>query len=188
MKVCNTCGKTRALCEFHKAGGGKRRADCKDCRANGNARTNPKGNAVSRLAYTLVGGSRAFYDMPTGERASVRQQAMELYEAGRDFVSAANARQVRQDGFVYVIGHPRLLGVKIGRAFDPESRLRSYQTGCPHREYKLHFVSKYSSDCVALERQVHKALDTRRMDGEWFNVYVEEAIRAINAVQTGGEV
>jgi hypothetical protein len=170
MKTCTKCGETLPLCEFHKSNG-KRRADCKKCyNASNNAKKNSRSNAISRLAYTLVGGSRAFYELSKEERQRVRAQATSLWNDGRDFVSASNARKVRTDGFVYIISHPRLPGVKIGRAFDPTSRLNNYQTGCPNRAYKLDYVSPYVQDCPTLERSIHDVLEADRMSGEWFNV------------------
>jgi hypothetical protein len=83
---------------------------------------------------------------------------------------------------VYVIGHSCLQGVKIGRAFDPESRLKNYQTGCPNREYVLHYISDYSDDCVDLEKRVHQYLDPVRLQGEWFGCTPEQAMEAIKRV------
>ena len=179
MKTYNTCGKTKPLCDYHKAGNGVRRADCKVCRTANNVRNNPKGNAVSRLAYTLAGGSRAFYGLTTAQRLELREKAAGLYDAGKDFTSAVQARQSRPDGFVYIIGHKCLDGLKIGRAFDPESRLKNYQTGCPNREYVIHYVSEYSTNCVDLERLVHTILDPVRLQGEWFGCTVAQARAAI---------
>jgi hypothetical protein len=179
MKECITCNKVKPLCDYHKAGNGVRRADCKVCRASNNVRNNPKGNAVSRLAYTLAGGSRSFYELPAEQRLELRTRAASLYDAGKDFTSAVQARQSRPDGFVYIIGHKCLSGLKIGRAFDPESRLKNYQTGCPNREYVIHYISEYNDDCVALEKRVHQLLDPVRLQGEWFGCTVEQARGAI---------
>lgn len=168
MKTCSKCGQTLPLCDFHKSNG-KRRADCKKCYKVNNDRKNDRSNAISRLAYTISGGSREFYLMSKEDRQRVRTQATSLFMDGRDFVSAESARKVRADGFVYIIGHPKLTGVKIGRAFDPASRLRGYQTGCPQRAYELLYVSPYVADCPELERSVHDVLEADRLSGEWFN-------------------
>lgn len=133
-------------------------------------RRNPKLNTVSRMAYRMAGGTTAFYEMDKEVRLAIRAQARELYEIGLTFSSAEEAEEVRSDGFLYIIAHPRLPGMKIGRAFNPESRLRSYQTGCPERAYELLHVSPYFEDCVTLEKMVHAALSLHRLEGEWFNV------------------
>lgn len=179
MKTCSKCGQTLPLCEFHKSNG-KRRADCKKCyNAGNNAKKNARSNAISRLAYTIVGGSKSFYALSKEERQRVRAQATSLWLDGRDFVSAASARKTRTDGFVYIISHPKLTGVKIGRAFDPLSRLRGYQTGCPQRAYELSYTSPYVADCPELERSVHDVLEADRLEGEWFNVTPEFAAAII---------
>lgn len=178
MKRCTKCSKLKMDDQFHMSNG-KRRADCKDCYKSNNRRKNPRSNAISRISYMIAGGSRAFYALGGPERAAIRTQATSLHEAGHDFVTAVQARKTRVDGFVYVITHARLDGVKIGRAFDADSRLKSYQTGCPRREYKLAYVSPYSEDCVALEKAVHALLDDHRLEGEWFNLTPQEAAEAV---------
>lgn len=59
--------------------------------------------------------------------------------------------------------------MKIGKARDPEQRLRDLQTGCP---YQLKIIAKIKcrSDRHALEveRLAHKYFDRYRMRGEWF--------------------
>ena len=83
MKTCSKCGQTLPLCEFHKSNG-KRRADCKKCyNAGNNAKKNARSNAISRLAYTIVGGSKSFYALPKEERQRVRAQATSLWLDGR---------------------------------------------------------------------------------------------------------
>lgn len=72
--------------------------------------------------------------------------------------------------------------MKIGRAFDADSRHNGYQTGSPYRDYELAFVGDYFEDCVAQEKRVHAMLAEHRLQGEWFAVSLEQAIRAISSV------
>lgn len=54
--------------------------------------------------------------------------------------------------------------IKIGRAVDPESRLRQLQTGTPER-LRLLAVVAGSRD---LESDIHRRLAAHRRSGEWF--------------------
>jgi hypothetical protein len=94
----------------------------------------------------------------------------ELQAAGKTFASAEDARKTRTDGFVYVISHPRLPGVKVGKAFDADRRLATYQTGCPERAYRLEYVSDYCEDAQAVESLAMNGLADARLEGEWFDI------------------
>lgn len=72
--------------------------------------------------------------------------------------------------------------MKLGRAFDPESRLNGYQTGCPTREYELRHAV-YFTDCHEAEEAVHARLAHLRMEGEWFYISIAEAIEAIDIIK-----
>lgn len=135
-------------------------------------------NAVSRLAYQIAGGQRAFYSLPRERRLEIREKAKLLEELGADFGAAQRAEDTVLSGFVYVIGHPRLSGVKVGRAYNPEERLRNYQTGCPRREYVLHFA-EYFEDCRAAEALIHQRLARHALSGEWFDLQPDEAQECI---------
>jgi hypothetical protein len=103
------------------------------------------------------------------DRADLNEQARFMYDLGVDTVLAERAEKTITAGFVYLISHPRMNGLKIGRAFDPEARLAGYQTGCPYRQYKLEYAV-YFKDCMQTERDIHTLLSDRRLKGEWFAV------------------
>lgn len=73
--------------------------------------------------------------------------------------------------YVYVIGQEDGQGgyeyVKIGISSSPNARLNELQTGNPKR---LSVLGHFNAGVMAgrLERLVHAALDTDRMQGEWF--------------------
>lgn len=81
---------------------------------------------------------------------------------------------------MYVIDHPLMYGVKIGRACNPESRLRGYQTGCPRRSYRLRYAL-YFEDCYTAEAALHARLNYHQLEGEWFAIEPDEAQEAIEA-------
>jgi len=148
-----------------------------------NQRNNGRGNAISALANKIAGGYPAFSVLSKSERLDTRAIATQMYESGANFMVAREAERTDRRGFVYVIGNPAWPDyVKIGRAFLPESRLRTYQTGSPLRDYKLH-GAVYFEDCFTAEREIHARLAPLRTDGEWFTIDVASAMDAIHILR-----
>ena len=106
-----------------------------------------------------------------------------MYELGSDISVAGLAEKAVHSGFVYVITNKAWPDhCKIGRAFDPESRLGSYQTGTPHRDYKL-TGSRYFDDAAMAEREIHMRLASARAEGEWFFMDPRAALVEIDKLQ-----
>lgn len=81
---------------------------------------------------------------------------------------------------VYVVGGEGIRPVKIGRAKDMKARLASLQTGSPHELYVFGLHGKMTRDeAIAIEASVHKALETKRLRGEWFDIAADEALDLI---------
>lgn len=83
----------------------------------------------------------------------------------------------RRNVFVYVIVHPLFESyVKIGQTVNPQKRLISYNTGCPFRKYRYHFVKKCKyPDAV-------EVFFKQNMPGngyEWFKISKSEAVETI---------
>lgn len=74
--------------------------------------------------------------------------------------------------YVYVIGRQAGANVcKVGISDNPEKRLRSLQSGSPHRLYiqdTLRLDSR--ADAIAVEAKAHEMMSPARMSGEWFSV------------------
>lgn len=155
---------------------------CVSCQAEYNARKNPRHNAISKIAYRMVGGSKEFYARDKDERLGLRALAAELYDAGCDYVSAVENLPRRPDGHVYVITNPAWPEhVKIGCALNPESRLRNYQTGTPHRDYHLeHF--EYFDDRTSAEKELIRRLGVSKAEGEWHRINPGAAVMALRAL------
>ena len=123
-----------------------------------------------------------WYALPKARRRILAEQAKRLVDLGADFATAQRAEKTVRDGFVYVITHPAFPEyVKIGRAFDPESRLSGYQTGCPHRAYELKYAV-YFEDCHTAERLIHDTLADYRAEGEWFRMLPTVAERVLDEI------
>lgn len=148
---------------------------------------NVRQNGVSKLAYEIAGSKLRFYLLSDVEREYIRETAKTLFELGVDIGTAATGEKGERRGFVYVIEHPAFPGyVKVGRAFNPESRLQGYQTGCPHRGYTL-YASVYFEDCHFAEREIHARLEAEHRNGalgEWFKVTPFIARHMINKLRS----
>jgi len=185
MKKCNRCNQYQPSVNYSRSA---RAADgmhsrCKSCdqlhHAAANPKHNPKGNAVSKLAYRLAGGSPQFYSLSKSARSEIRQAATALYYTRKevDFTY----RQIDEDfatnhkrGFVYAITNPAFPGwVKVGMTTDPLRRLDGYQTGDPSRAYKLEAAKQVEGRRQA-ELELHQELEAfGRRANEWFEVPVE---------------
>lgn len=90
-------------------------------------------------------------------------------------------------GFIYIASNPAWSGcLKIGMAVDYETRLDTFQTYSPYRDYALRYVVPVSDRDVA-EQRVKDALASYRInhdreDDEWFNIGLQAAIEIIFAV------
>lgn len=139
-------------------------------------------NGYRRLRERMAGGRRQFYALPPGDRERLNKKAREMYDLGADLVTAHVAEKVVREGFVYIITNPAWPAhCKIGRAFDPESRLNGYQTGAPQRDYRLHYAV-YFDDCHEAEELIHNTLADYRANGEWFRILPSVAEHVLDMI------
>lgn len=129
--------------------------------------------------------SIAAYRRTGGDLAIIFDKLPDEFTAFRRMVDAFEAwQQVKPVERVYFIGtdlNPGSL-VKVGRSLDPESRLKTIQTGHPERLCIL----ATTPGGAALEEQYHRRWRARRRTGEWFTMgeCIAKEINRIN--QSGG--
>lgn len=84
--------------------------------------------------------------------------------------------------YVYVIAASKEGPCKVGKANDPEKRLRTLQTGHPHALALCH-VEPIGTAASVVERAVQHALKLKKTGGgeEWFEITPEEARLVIRA-------
>lgn len=80
--------------------------------------------------------------------------------------------------------HPAFPGlVKIGSAVDCNKRVAQFNTGCPYRSFQM-LLHVRSNNRLNAERLVHAMLEEHRLPGgEWFNVDVDTAERALFEIE-----
>lgn len=73
--------------------------------------------------------------------------------------------------FIYVISTDyREKPVKIGKANNPEKRLKSLQTGNADKLHIKHLIKcKSDKQAISIEMELHKKLSKYRINGEWFS-------------------
>ena len=171
VKSCSKCHTKQPSANFSRSN-----HRCRPCQREINEARNPARNYLSSRAYSLAGFTHSsFYSLGRAERIRWRSIARTLVDIGSSWGTAESAEKRRRDGVVYVVSHPALRGVKIGRAFDSKGRLAHYQTGCPDRAYQLDYSSPYVSDVAALEREIHTWLAPHRLSGEWYDITADVA-------------
>jgi hypothetical protein len=124
-----------------------------------------------------------FYKKSEMEMENSLHVAESMMSNGRSEVTAKQTSEKR--GFVYIITNPAYPGyVKIGKALDVLSRLSSYQTYSPRRDYVLEDY-KFFSNRKAAEDLMKKLLSGEQGDaeGEWFKVGVDMAKRTLSNVK-----
>lgn len=121
------------------------------------------------------------------ERAKTDPILERIRRENQEVLSGLGNKQANTpEGFIYVITNPAWPGFsKVGRALDPEDRLRSYQTGDPHRAYVLEGYF-YAPDRKATEKKVHNALEKFRLEtSEWFRVPAKVALAVAHDICAG---
>ena len=78
-------------------------------------------------------------------------------------------------GEIYIMTNKAFKGwVKVGMSINANDRLNNYQTGDPHRSYKL-YSKFYTEDRHETEGQIHQILGARyKRQNEWFNAKAQE--------------
>ena len=88
------------------------------------------------------------------------------------------------EGYVYAMTNSSFPGwIKVGCAFNCEDRLKTYQTGDPHRVYKMCTKRQFGDRQIA-EKIVHSKLTplSENRKGEWFEMDLSIVESVINDV------
>ena len=81
------------------------------------------------------------------------------------------------NGYIYIIVNPAWNNwVKIGRALNVDSRIKSYNTSSPYRDYKIIHYVKVSNPNI-IENFFYNKYG--KQNNEWFNITAEKAIKTI---------
>lgn len=81
--------------------------------------------------------------------------------------------------YVYAIGQTNGEGpVKIGISSDTQSRLAAIQTSYPY-QLRVLSVSEWIPQARSVEARIHRFFEDFRLNGEWFNITHEVAVKWI---------
>lgn len=89
----------------------------------------------------------------------------------------------RTPGYVYVLRHPRYADLcKVGETVKPTHRLTVYNSACPYKEYRYHYMCRFNDT-----REVAHAFYDRffefRLHGEWYDCTPEAAADAVRQIR-----
>lgn len=94
-------------------------------------------------------------------------------------------RKASGPGYLYVITNPAWPSYcKVGRSFDPEERVRGFQTASPKRDYVLHY-KRHFPDVLSADRdlkEITKGFNIQRT-GEWVMIHPDDAVELIRSLE-----
>lgn len=143
----------------------------------------------ANLILRAYPGDRKKTPFRPGRRSRGRPSELERLELEAALAAAAEAHARRKaehpvqddlERFVYVVGcagHP----IKIGMAVDPLGRLKSLQTGFPHR-LRIYAQIFAGSDAARVEQECHRRLSEYRLNGEWFDYDPYQAADLVKSI------
>lgn len=77
-----------------------------------------------------------------------------------------------KNGYLYIISNSAWPGwIKVGVTQNLKNRLHTYQTGSPHRNYKIEY-SIYHPDYLIAEKKIRNMLEpfAKSIKNEWYEV------------------
>lgn len=86
---------------------------------------------------------------------------------------------LKNQGCVYFFRHKGLKPIKIGfsKFLSPVARFNQFNTYAPYGVELIGYVN--SPNAAELERKLHKKYENFRLNGEWFNISKEDALKEI---------
>ena len=93
------------------------------------------------------------------------------------------SKQRSKEGFIYIVSNSNYPDYyKIGVTTDISSRLRTYQTGIPHRNFKMEYYI-FHPDCYAAEQQIRENMHYFALEikNEWFRIDLHMAKTQLDA-------
>ena len=89
------------------------------------------------------------------------------------------------DGYIYVIKHPNLRGLKIGYSRKGGVyRVRDANCWCPDNAFSVVKEWRFEMDVCRVERLIHRCFIDYQLEGEWFDIAEDEAIEFIHELAT----
>lgn len=89
----------------------------------------------------------------------------------------------RTPGYVYVLRHPRYADLsKVGETVRPTERLRVYNSACPYKEYRYHYMCRLD-DTRQVAHSFYDRFFEFRLHGEWYDCTPEAAADAVRQIR-----
>lgn len=116
-----------------------------------------------------------FRALPADQRQLLRKAYNKIKHTSPD--------AAKKPSWIYVLTHPQYpTFCKVGYATKPALRLANYQTGCPYSLYKMR-ICEWFDDVRRPVMDFYREHDSKRLRGEWFDVYPEAAVDGIRELK-----
>jgi hypothetical protein len=185
MKKCWSCKTSKDLSAFDKCStfADGHQTVCRECKKKVNKRL----NAIHNKKQMRVAGEYIKKSHPLHVPGLIAKSWLEVYEYLQlPLPELPTNEEVNQEGYVYVIYNSAFDGwYKVGKATNVEARLKNYQTGDPHRAYKVCYEMKFEN-CDVAERTILDMLqedDKVIKKNEWVMTTIDRIRRTINEVK-----
>jgi hypothetical protein len=193
MKQCRTCKEYLERDQFHKnkTTNDGLQSNCKVCQCKAALPNSRRSNKLKCYAEGEYISFKHPFHIPGGRFKTKAEWYAKVKEVTGFDVSPLLKDVPPEEpkttkGFVYVIYNLAWDGwYKVGKADDIEKRLRGYQTGDPHRAYKVCYEMAFDN-CYAAEQTI---LDTLQNDdkvikkNEWVVTSLDRIRNIINEVK-----
>lgn len=139
---------------------------------------NRKWNRQDTLIFQSFGMTRREWrELPVHERKTLRLAWVAQQE------ETDTIKPNRTPGYVYVLRHPRYADLcKVGETVAPTHRLTSYNSACPYKEYRYHYMCRFD-DTREIAHEFYDRFFEHRLHGEWYDCTPEAAADAVRQIR-----
>jgi hypothetical protein len=120
---------------------------------------------------------REWRELPNNERKAFRLAWMAQQE------ETDTIKPTWTPGYVYVLRHPRYADLcKVGETVSPTRRLMNYNSACPYKQYRYHFMCR-CADTRFVAHSFYDRFHESRLHGEWYDCPPETAANELRQIR-----
>ena len=82
-----------------------------------------------------------------------------------------DAKSYEDPGYIYIMAHPLMRGLKVGKTVDLAKRLSHANTHCPLSAFRMVYTV-FSKDTSNDDWKIMREIKDRRLFGEWYDIRV----------------
>ncbi len=114
----------------------------------------------------MITGWQYYLTDPCGGYGPVGENEITTHRPSPKKEVKGTTEVITRAGYVYLVNEVNGVHYKIGRAVDPDDRIRTFNVKLP---YKVELEAVIPTmDMIGLEAELHALFADKRVDGEWF--------------------